>query len=187
MSSNPMPPAALNAPPRLNRAQRRARRHRRDDAPGDNGEAAAVAGNGSREAAETKPQAEDRLDALVCAIAFATALRNGSGQGPPLLAETEQAEIAALLAQHEPEVARMRQLRLLGELYDRRVLGYLMRARLAEMLAGAQTAAELAALSRAAHSLPAWAFGDAETVPGLGAGKDLRGLLAKLRQHAPRA
>jgi hypothetical protein len=95
---------------------------------------------------------------VICLILWAIALNGNPARELLKALGVEQAEVESMTDGMEPELAEMRQLRMVAELFDRERLGQLLRARLAEMLMQCHRPGELAQLAKAAQRLPAWAF-----------------------------
>jgi hypothetical protein len=118
-----------------------------------------------------------RLDeALTCLLLWALTL---GGEVPEKCAKTlglNEADMDRLLSENAQDAQNMRKLRLIGELFGRKQLGLLLRARLAQLIFKAEEAREIQALTRAASQLPAWAFGDVPASPGGGGSRSNGGV-----------
>ena len=105
-------------------------------------------------------------DPVICLLMWAVALRGEGARALLSVFGVQEAELAGMFEGLEEELAAMRRLRTVGELFKRELMGKLLISKLAELTMRADSGRELEPLVRAAAKLPDWAFGDAEAQAG---------------------
>ena len=118
-----------------------------------------------RDAAQQRDAMDDSrgrryYDPVLCLLLWAVALEGEPARECLQALGVGEVEMEAMFSGYEPELAEMRRLRMVSELFGRQRLGELMRARLAEMLMACRKGTELGALARAAERMPPWVFGE---------------------------
>jgi hypothetical protein len=104
-------------------------------------------------------------DPVVCLLMWAVALKGEPARALLKALGVQEAELCGMFDGREHELAAMRRLRTVGEVFGRELMGKLLIAKLAELVMRAESGRELEPLIRAAGRLPDWVFGEAEARP----------------------
>jgi len=95
-------------------------------------------------------------DPVICLLMWAVALNGMPARRALNALGVEEREVQSMFGGLEPELAKMRQLKMVSELFGREFLAKLIRGRLAELLMKARRPSDIATLVKAAAQLPSW-------------------------------
>jgi len=95
-------------------------------------------------------------DPVICLLMWAVALNGMPARRALNALGVEEREVQSMFGGLEPELAKMRQLKMVSELFGREFLAKLIRGRLAELLMKARRPTDIATLVKAAAQLPSW-------------------------------
>jgi hypothetical protein len=95
-------------------------------------------------------------DPVICLLMWAVALNGMPARRALQALGVEEREVQSMFGGLEPELVKMRQLKMVSELFGREFLAKLIRGRLAELLMKARRPGDIATLVKAAAQLPSW-------------------------------